>query len=198
MRPTRSRALGLLTLGLAVAACGLAGSGNLITEARDVPPFEAVEVSSGINLVLKVVPDGVQAVSVTYDDNLLDNIETEVRGNTLVVDVDGAFNTFGSGRFVSVTATSLTSVTASGGSDLDGSGNAGEYSLDVSGGADVDLRELDARTVDVDISGGADVEVAATESIVGEISGGSDVTVFGSPANSRLDVSGGADVDYDG
>lgn len=198
MLPIRFRPLALLALGMALAACGEPGSGNLITESRDVPAFDAVDVSSGLNLVLEVVPDGAQAVSVSYDDNLVDNIVTRVRGNTLVVEVDGAFNTFGSGRVVSVTATSLTSVTASGGSNVDASGEAREYSLNASGGSDVNLRDLDAETVELEVSGGSDVDVTATESIVGEVSGGADVTVFGSPANSRLDVSGGADVDYDG
>ena len=46
--------------------------------------------------------------------------------------------------------------------------------------------------------GGADVEVFATASVEGEASGGSNVRVVGDPDRSRIDTSGGADVDYDG
>ena len=191
-----ARALLVAGLLATVAACGTAGSGNLMTEQRDVGDFDSVRVGGGINLVLEVVPGGSQEVTVTYDDNLLDRVVTEVRGDTLVIENEGSFNIFGGGRFVTVVTPSLELLTASGGADVEGSGSTDGYALEVSGGADVDLRSLQAESVELEASGGADVSVTATESITGSASGGADVTVHGDPANARVETSGGADVDF--
>jgi hypothetical protein len=59
------------------------------------------------------------------------------------------------------------------------------------------LSDLVAETVEVDASGGADVRVHASASIDGEASGGADVRIYGDPDHSRVDTSGGADVDYE-
>ena len=181
---------------LATTACGGRGSGDLVTEDRNVAAFSAVEVGGGINLELEVVPGGEQQVTVTFDDNLLDRVTTEVRGSTLVIGLDGTFTIFGSGRFVSVTTPSLERLTASGGTDVNGSGQIEDYALEASGGTDVNLVDLQAANVDIEVSGGADVSLTATASITGSVSGGADVTVHGDPPNARVDTSGGADVDF--
>lgn len=44
------------------------------------------------------------------------------------------------------------------------------------------------------MSGGSNVTVNVTDEIVGNASGGSDLTILGDPAGQRIDVSGGAEV----
>ena len=182
--------LGLLTL----AACGSTGSGNLITETRDVGSFARIDMSRGVNVELTVDPNASQTVSVTYDDNLLDNVVTRVDGDTLIIELEGFLLNIGGGRSVTVVTDGIEGIEASGGSDLTGSGVVDSYQLKASGGSDVDLRNLQASSVEIDASGGTDVKVFASESITGEASGGSDVEIFGSPANVNVDESGGADV----
>lgn len=184
-------------LGLTVAACGTVGSGDLVTESRTVGSFDGLDISEGINVKLLVDPGATPSVSVTFDDNLLSKLVTEVRGGTLVVEFNGSVSILGSGRFVDVTVDSLESIEVSGGADLNGFGTTADYRLSASGGADVDLHGLDAANVEVDISGGANARVFASESVVGEASGGADLTVSGDPDQSRIDISGGANVDYE-
>ncbi len=186
-----------VTLGLMVVACGTVGSGDLVTESRSVGSFDGLDVSEGINVNLLVDPGAVPSVSVTFDDNLLSKLVTEVRGGTLVIEFDGSVSILGSGRFVDVTVDSLDSIEVSGGADLNGFGTATDYRLSASGGADVDLAGLDATNVEVDISGGANARVFASVSVVGEASGGAALTVSGDPDQSGIDTSGGANVDFE-
>lgn len=114
--------LGLILL----PACGTTGSGNLVTEERDVGDFDSIEVSGGIDLRLTVDPDSSSTVSVTYDDNIIDRIRTEVDGGRLRIGSEGV--------------TESISGEASGGADLIVQGDPPLQNIDVSGGADVGNR----------------------------------------------------------
>lgn len=197
MSKRNSVAVLIAGLALAVAACGMTGSGNLITEERDVGEFDSIDVSAGIDLILTIDPDAEHSVTVTYDDNIIDEVDTRVRNGTLFIDYRTSLTlvgSFGSDRVVEVTAPALDGIEASGGSSVVASGRLDAYSVTASGGADTDLRDLEAEEVEVDASGGADVEIYARDSVTGEASGGADVEVFGDPDNVRVDTSGGADV----
>lgn len=82
----------------------------------------------------------------------------------------------------------------SGGADAEISGRCIELYIAASGGADADLDELMAENVNVSASGGADVTVHATHSLVVEASGGADVSYKGNPTTKEIERSGGADV----
>lgn len=82
----------------------------------------------------------------------------------------------------------------SGGADAEISGRCIELYVAASGGADADLDELISDNVRVDASGGADVTVHATHSLVVEASGGADVSYKGNPTTKEIERSGGADV----
>ena len=88
-----------LVLGAAMlllAGCNLeTGSGNLVTEERDVAGFESVLVSDGIRVVINVEASAGHTVSVRYDDNLIDNLVTRVEGTRLRIEFDGAVNVAG-------------------------------------------------------------------------------------------------------
>ncbi len=178
---------------------GVRGSGNLVTETREVGPFTRIDVRGGANVELTVDPNLSQSVSVTYDDNVIRFIITEVDGNTLVIDTRGAFSTTGGPRrVVKVIIGDIDEITTRDGADLTGSGVTDSYRLLASDGSDVDLRDLQASSVEIDASGGTDVSVFASESITGVASGAADVEVFGSPANVIISESGVADVNLRG
>jgi len=184
----------VLLSAVLVAACGPSGSGNIVTETRDVGAFDSIEVSGGIDVRLTVDPGAETSVAVVFDDNLLDHIVTDVDGSKLEVHADGSFNIFGSGRFVEVVTPTLVEVSASGGSDLTGVGEVETLAINASGGADVDLTDLIVATANVEASGGANVTVEITEQIQGEVSGGADLTILGEPTSQNIETSGGADV----
>ena len=198
-------ALLVLLVPVTLTACGVygvdgvKGSGNLVTETREVGSFTRIDVRGGANVELTVNPDLTQSVSVTYDDNVIGFIVTEVDGDTLVIDTRGSFSTTGGPRRVVVVETDdVEVITARDGADVTGNGITHGYRLRASDGSDVDLLDLHASSVEIDASGGTDVWVFASESITVEASGGADVEVFGNPAKVNVSESGAAKVSLRG
>jgi hypothetical protein len=187
---------GFMTMVL-LAACGPAGSGNIVSQERETGQFESIEVSGGIDLTLTVDAAADGSVTVIYDENLLDRIVTEVDGTTLVIRSGGNFNVFGSGRRVEVTTATLEELSVSGGSDVDATGSLDRLVVSASGGSDLDLSDLVVDSMVMAASGGSDVAVNVTGEIVGNASGGSNLTIRGQPARQDIEVSGGADVSND-
>ena len=180
-----------------VAACGPAGSGNIVSQERETGEFESIEVSGGIDLTLTVDATADDSVTVIYDENLLDRIVTEVEGSTLVIRSEGSFNVFGSGCRVEVTTATLEELAVSGGSDVEAAGSLDRLVVGASGGSDLDLSDLVVDSMVIAASGGSDVTANVTGEIVGDVSGGSNLTIGGDPARQDIEVSGGADVSND-
>ncbi len=174
---------------LVLSAC-TTGSGDIVTEDRTVDDFDRIEISSAVTVELVVEPGAETTVSVTYDDNLIDRVKTEVRSATLVISLDGSVSTLGGGRFVSVTVDSLEALEVSGAVELRGSGEVTSYDLAVSGASDVDLRDLAANDVVIEVDGASEVSIWASQSVTGDVSGASDVTVHGDPGTVNVETSG--------
>jgi hypothetical protein len=175
---------------------GERGSGNLVTETRQVSPFTRIDVSSAVNLDVIIDPTAQPTVVVTYDDNILDNLITRVDGATLTISFDGSVNLTGSGnRIVEVTMPLIDSIRASGATDVTAVGATPRLVLDVSGASTLDLEELTVGDVDVDASGASTVVLFVTGSATGSASGASNVAVRGNPADVRIETSGASSLD---
>lgn len=198
MSPTSIRFASGAILGLVVlvgAACGPSGSGNIVTEERSVGDFSEISVSEGIHVELTVDPAADASVAVTFDDNLLGRVVTEVRGGTLHIEFGGSVRIVGDGRFVSVVARTLDGIEVSAGAEVTGTGEATRYDLRASGGSTADLRNLMAADVDIEASGGSSALVYASAAAEVDASGGSSVTVYGNPTDVDVETSGGSGVD---
>ncbi|MDJ0497145.1 MAG: DUF2807 domain-containing protein [Acidimicrobiia bacterium] len=195
----------LLTLLIAtlLTACengfigtGERGSGNMVTETRDVGSFTAIDVRSALNLDLIVDPSATPSVVVTFDDNLIDMVVTRISGSTLVLDIAGSVNLTGSAdRSIAVTMNELLSLEASGASDVDATGTTDSYELDASGASSVDVRDLTATDVELDVSGASSVDLYATGTVRGSASGASNLDIYGNPTSVLVDSSGASSVD---
>ena len=188
-----SHPLGLLLLTAIATAC-ITGSGDLVTETRDVGEFDRIDVSGGLEVDLSIEAGSPAQVTTHFDDNLQDKIRTEVVDGTLIIEADGSFTVTGSGRIVEVELPSLTALAASGGSIVQGVGSVDQLAVQASGGSRVDLSDLVVQGMTVDVSAGANLDVNAESSIEGEVSGGASLTLSGDPATRNLDVSGGGSV----
>ena len=175
---------------------GETGSGNLVTEAREVDSFDGIIVSSAINLQVSVDSEASRAVTVTYDDNILDNLVTRVDGDTLIIELEGSLNLTGDvARMVEVVTPTLVELDASGAASVDVTGSTPGLALTVSGASSVDLNDFEVGDVDVDASGASSVLINATGDVTGSASGASSVTVRGNPTNVSIDTSGASSVD---
>jgi hypothetical protein len=88
-------------------------------------------------------------------------------------------------------------VSASGGGRITLSGAAKELKVHMSGGAGIKAMDVPATSVSISGSGGAHAEVAASESLEADLSGGAKVRVKGNPTKRSINRSGGAEVRFE-
>ena len=69
----------LLPLVACIGYSDIDGNGRLVDVQRDVAPFRAVEVSDGLRAEIAVGP---QNVTLHLDDNIVDHVRAEVRGES--------------------------------------------------------------------------------------------------------------------
>jgi hypothetical protein len=179
----------------------------MVSQARQVGPFEVIEAGGGLRVEARLGEP--TSVTVTAEEAVVDLILTDVIGDTLHIGSEQysssepvvvsvvtprltaiALSGGCSGSLTGVAAESL-DIDLSGASQLAADGSIDELALEASGGSQADLRQLSARRVSADLSGGSQANVIAHESVVGEASGGSLLTVLGE-AEVDVEVSGGS------
>jgi hypothetical protein len=177
---------------LALCACGgLSGSGKVVTEARTVEAFSKVEIADGIRTTVSA---GERAVSVVADDNLVGEIVTEVKGDTLVIRLKTPVH-HATQLNVDLNNDLITSINVSGGSRVRGlCTGATDPVILASGGSTVEFNQLEANSLTVDASGGSEVTLGGTvKTATLTISGGSHLTSPDLKAGKiTVDASGGS------
>ena len=211
----------VLSVGLVAGPVVLAGCDTQAQEqqgqTRDLSGFAAIAVSGGINLKLQQGDDFL--VEVTGAD--ADDVITEVQDGTLVIRRQGRKSVLGwwAGSTAAVRLPVLESLAASGGSDVEATGQFSGDKLDVvaSGGSDVEI-SVAVTSLNVEASGGSDFDLSGTADMAMlRASGGSDLngrnfrarevqlhtsggsdSIFGVDERLSGDASGGSDVTYIG
>jgi putative autotransporter adhesin-like protein len=202
---------GVLALTACSTGSGEEGSGTEGSEARELPPFTAVEVSGQADAVVRI--GEARKVTVRGDDNLLEHVETKVSGDALEVSHDEDLDPE-LGIAVDIRIPRLDMVELSGAGDLTAQGISGErfraevsgagsveadgrvrsVEVVVSGAGDVRLERLVAQEAKVEVSGAGSVHVHATDSLTASVSGVGDVVYSGRPEDVQEDVSGVGEV----
>ncbi len=174
------------------------GSGNIVTELREVSEFSQVSVGGVFKAEITAGKDF--SVSVEADDNLLPLIETEVRGDTLKISTDSRLE---SARpiVVRVTAPNIAGVKASGAADVNlsgvqnrslslslsgaskmtAAGNSDSVEATVSGASSLAAYDLTADLASVDTSGASRTYINASSRLFADASGASTILYKGSP-----------------
>ncbi len=187
------------------------GSGNVVTESRDLSGFKAVEVGGVFDV--EIVAQKEFSVQVEGDDNLLELIKTEVRGDTLKIRGEKRFSTqnrikirIGAPDIESVDTSgastlSLSNVNndalrieSSGASKIKVNGETKELVIDISGASKVEGSDLKAVNANVDASGACRVSLFVSGDLKADLSGASKVTYSGNPQNVVKNVSGASSV----
>ncbi len=191
------------------------GSGDLITESRDLGEFTQIETHGSWDVDVTI--GSPQSVEITFDDNLIDLVLTEVRGKTLDIYCDENISSRRNCRIeIVVEELSAFSSTGSGDVSVDQLGKQ-PFEFDLSGSGDffiggepeklnVSLAgsgdgHAEGRTEELEIrvSGSGDLDfrdMEATESYV-RISGSGDVKVRATEAFDGR-ISGSGDITYYG
>jgi hypothetical protein len=154
-----------VVLSLAACAHGTAhaggtpvrGDGRKMTEARDVPDFDAVALQGAIDARVKVGP--ARSVSITIDANLQPLVRTTVEDGRLVVRTEGDLDWRGDAWVeISVPALRELSTAGSGDAAVEGS-TGGDLALRTSGSGDLRWRG-EARRLLVSTSGSGDAHLS--------------------------------------
>ncbi len=187
------------------------GSGVMKTVELNLPAFTEIESSGSFDINVKI--GGEQKVTLTFDDNLIDNIEAEVSGKVLEL---GSKESYSSRKpcTLDITVPSLQGVRLSGSGDVEvvdlnadhfeyavsGSGSlhaegkVRDFDVHVSGSGDVDASDLVAENAYIRVSGSGEVRVRATNSFDGNISGSGNIYYYGEPAHSSTSISGSGSI----
>lgn len=187
------------------------GSGQRRSDIRTLPAFTAIELRDASDLELTIGPD--TRVVVEADDNLLEQIRTDVDGNTLIISSEGryharrtptlrvtvptleALTVHGSGtaRLHALDAGPLR-LAIHGSGDIAAEGRADALTILVNGSGDAALSALVAQHVDAAINGSGDIAVDARKSLAARINGSGDIRYQGQPAQLSKQVHGSGEI----
>ena len=144
------------------------GSGKIVVEERDVQNFEQILVT-GAGRVIITQGDS-ESLTIETDDNLMEYIETEVKGKTLEIGFkDGTVLSSGGdqtaleptdGFIFRINVIDLSSVTVSGAAKIENDKlKTDSLNIILSGAGDINLDDLNTDDLDVLISGAGDIQV---------------------------------------
>lgn len=178
----------LLTLAFTSVKAQTRGNGNVTTQERQVPSFDAIKVGCAINLYIS--QGDKQSVKVVTDENLQGRITTKVSNGTLNLDCDNIKDA--SKMDVYVTAVNLSKIDASGASKVKSEGllKSDVFGLYVSGAAKANLN-IETGTFNNETSGAANNTITLTaKSANTEVSGAGNLTLKGTAEKHKTEVSG--------
>lgn len=150
------------------------GSGNVITQERDVSNFSAIRLTSFANLYIR---QGDKSVTVKTDDNVMDLVETEVENGTLVIGIKGRGLRNVKTLDVFITIPDLNKIKNSGSGDITfkNTFKASDLYIGISGSGDLEAN-FDVKDLELKVSGSGDSEISGvTGNFKVSISGSGDL-----------------------
>ena len=192
----------------------VSGSGNVVSEERNVGEFKSVDVSGAF--AVEIVAQKDFSVVIETDDNILPLVKTEVEDGVLKISREGNFSSRGKVT-VHIFAPNIENLDASGASkisvnDLDNdslnldvsgaskidlNGKTERLKVDLSGASNIDAENLKAENVSVDASGASSVSVFASNELYADLSGATRLIYSGEPNNVVKKTSGASSVRKD-
>lgn len=211
----------VLLVILTITACNaiiINGSGDLISETRQVTDFDSIALSgSGVVIVTQ---GGNESLTIETDDNVMDHVRAEVEGRTLKLGFEERLNVIAPTRLIfNVGIDDLKDLTISGSGDIESDMiETGRLEAAISGSGAVKIDDLTTDGVTAKISGSGEIDLTGksttqdvtisgsgkylagrlcSESVTVKISGSGDATVC---ASETLDssISGSGSVYYYG
>ncbi|MET0696557.1 MAG: DUF2807 domain-containing protein [Acidimicrobiia bacterium] len=213
--PTRARViLAMLLAAILCGSCispGVEGSGNVITESREVSDFNEIVLGGTGRVVVDVT--GTESLTIEAEDNIMPFLETRVSNGRLRLETNRSISPTLEIVYT-ITAETLDGLVISGSGvveaeavdstdfrvDISGSGDvdvegtlSGLLSVSISGSGEFDGESLTALEGQVDVSGSGNAVVNVTDDLDVSVSGSGEVQYLGEP-NVESSVSGSGTV----
>jgi len=172
---------------------GVKGSGDMVTEDRDVKEFTWIETSGAFDVFVKA--------GEKQEVLLVDLIETRVKGKTLKIYSDESYRSKHTCQ-VEITVPKLEGVTARGSGDItvggfDSETDSETFECHTKGSGDITVKNLNSDILRCNINGSGDITVRNLEGDFLEcrISGSGDFSAEGKVEELEINVYGSGDVD---
>jgi hypothetical protein len=176
--------LGMAVIVLTITGCiivingkSVQGSGNIITQEREVSEFSKVHLKGSGKVFL--TPGEKQSLEIKTDDNIMPLIESDVSGNKLTIS-HGNHHLRPTSFEVYITLENLEGVRISGSGDIIGKGRFVTDTLvtEISGSGDMDL-EVETGLLETKISGSGSIHLSGkAEDYTVSISGSGKINAF--------------------
>jgi len=139
----------------------ITGSGEVVSEIREVGSFDAISASAGMNVIV-TFGDPSEEIEVVADDNLHEVITTEVVAGTLKITSRASIRRAES-KDVYVSSGRLESIEVSSAANLRGNNamKAGELDIEVSSAGDLFL-EVEADAIDIEVSSSGEATLSGS------------------------------------
>jgi hypothetical protein len=159
---------GMLTFGWAeegvFMGSGVRGSGNIVTETREVSGFDKISVDYPARVLIS--QGSVETLKVAAEDNLLPGLKTEVRGDELRIyyeSQDGEHVNPTKPVIITLTVKELTAIDFSSAGELTLEGLESDVlNVALDGAGNVKLNELSIKNLNVTLSGAGSTTASGT------------------------------------
>ena len=198
-------------VGAALFTPGIRGSGNVVSEPREVSGFTEVKLNGSGQLTIDQT--GTESLTITADDNLLPYLTSEISAGRLTLGTkDRTSISPSKGVIYKLTVKDINDITVAGDGSADAKGIhtgrlkvmvAGSGSLSTAGAADVqeitiagsgDYRggSLKTKTTTISIMGSGNAELDASDRLDANITGSGDIRYTGEPAVTKQILGSGS------
>jgi hypothetical protein len=190
---------------------GTKGSGNVKTESRNASGFKEIKAENAVELEITVQKDF--SLTVEADDNLLDQVKSEVSGDILKISTKDRINSKNKIKIkislpeltdleisgastanVSGVKTDSLELNASGASRIKIDGEVKSVDAEASGASGIDAENLRTENAKANASGASHVTVSPTGELDAEASGASSVTYTNEPKSIKQNASGASTI----
>jgi hypothetical protein len=175
MKTTSRLTLAFIVLTMAMMACStpfqprlIRGSGDIIEEDREVSGFDRISMAGAGRII--ITQGDRESLSIETDDNLMEYIRTEVKGDTLEIDFtkdiilsSGTRQSLepSAGFIFRISVIDLEEISVSGAADIQAEKiKADRFEINFSGAGDITIDDLNTSQLDINLSGVGDVELA--------------------------------------
>lgn len=181
--------LALLLAIVLVTACNGTGSGDVITETRQVSNFDSIALS-GVGDVI-VTQSGSESLTIETDDNLMGRLKIDVENGTLTLGFKTGINLITPTRLVFyVDVDDLNSLAISGSGNIETDGlETGHLEATISGSGNIQVSGLVADQVTAKISGSGGINLAGDASAQDVVISGSGKYLAGDLCGASVAVS---------
>ena len=159
----------LITASLVLSACGLSdvttvrGSGVVVEETREVSGIDGVNLATIGDLTIEV--GGSESLRIEAEDNLMEYLETEVRGGNLRIETQNRIRLEATKPVkYYLTVKELETIEISSVGKIEAPNlEAEEFSITINSTGDLEIGELNADTLEVDIGSTGNLHIAGGE-----------------------------------